>query len=163
MGRYSRVCLWAVLAACLIGLDGCASNNSINSNLKLGLDAYKHGDYSEAQHDYEQALIDSRKSGDKIGEAASLNNLGMIAKAHGDYKQAKVYFERYLALQIASNNEDGQARALNNLGGTYALLEGNRSTPYLFLGSRPSWPQFWRAGHPRSREMNGYKHTEPVF
>lgn len=95
-----------------------------------GLDAYKHGNYSEAQHDYEQALLDSRKSGDKINEAASLNNLGMIASDHGDYKQAKAYFEKALALLIASNNEDRQARALNNLGTTYVLLKDAQAKEY---------------------------------
>ncbi len=41
------------------------------------------------------------------------------------------------------------------------VVIGNRSAPpCLFLGARPSWPQFWRAGCPRSQGgLNGYSYS----
>jgi predicted ATPase/class 3 adenylate cyclase len=84
---------------------------------------YQLHHFDAAQHYYEQSLLMCRESGDKDGEAASINNLAMIAgEALGDHEQALELYRQALALYREAGVRQGEDIALGNLGETSACL-----------------------------------------
>jgi tetratricopeptide (TPR) repeat protein len=73
---------------------------------------------------YEQAMAVYNEVGDRLGEAAVLNNLGVMALHQGDLGAAETHYERSLAIQRQIGNRYGEGICINNLGDV-ALLRGD--------------------------------------
>jgi tetratricopeptide (TPR) repeat protein len=84
----------------------------------------KRGAYTKAHAEYEQTLRQTQETGDRAGEAGSLNNLGLIARSQGDYEDAQDYFQDSLDIQRDISNRAGEADSLTNLG-VVAHEQGN--------------------------------------
>ena len=63
-----------------------------------------------------EALHLFRESGDRQGEAISMNNLGLIADIRGDYDEAERLYNESLAIKREIGNRQGEAASLDNLG-----------------------------------------------
>jgi len=63
-----------------------------------------------------EALHLFRESGDRQGEAISLNNLGLIADIRGDYDEAERLHNESLAIMREIGDRRGEAYSLENLG-----------------------------------------------
>ncbi|NJK73318.1 MAG: CHAT domain-containing protein [Microcoleus sp. SU_5_6] len=78
--------------------------------------------YSQAIAYYQQALNIHRNTGNRYGEADSLNNLGNIYNSLGEYSQAINYHQQSLNIQRDIGNIQGEAESLSALGGIYDAL-----------------------------------------
>ncbi|MFN8494255.1 MAG: tetratricopeptide repeat protein [Caldilineaceae bacterium] len=84
---------------------------------RLGMIAWRQGDYETAEKEYHQALIvinDEERFRDE--EAEIRYGLGLVYRQQGKYDEAQVQFERDLALNRLLINRQNEARALNALG-----------------------------------------------
>jgi tetratricopeptide (TPR) repeat protein len=77
------------------------------------------GHYPEAVALYGHAGRAARDTGDRVAEAAVLNNLAVIDLRLSRWREAADYLEQALALGAGTGDLIGQARALGNLGITY--------------------------------------------
>jgi tetratricopeptide (TPR) repeat protein len=86
------------------------------TEITLGNAAELAGRTHSAQQHYLRALETYRKSGDRKGEAASLNNLGNIAQTRGDLAEAERLYRESLAIKREIGNRQGEAHSLELLG-----------------------------------------------
>lgn len=78
--------------------------------------------YSQAIEYYQQSLNIHKNSGNRYGEANSLNNLGEIYSLLGEYSQAIDFYQQSLNIQRDIGNRSGEAASLNALGNIYDAL-----------------------------------------
>ncbi|UNU22943.1 tetratricopeptide repeat protein [Microcoleus vaginatus] len=78
--------------------------------------------YSQAIEYYQQSLNIHKNSGNRYGEANSLNNLGEIYSLLGEYSQAIHCYQQSLNIQRDIGNRSGEAASLNALGNIYDAL-----------------------------------------
>jgi tetratricopeptide (TPR) repeat protein len=74
------------------------------------------GNYTAAQHYYEQALVLCREVGDRQGEGSALSNLGLATFAQGDYAAARQHFAQAQAIFREVGYRRGEGVTLDNLG-----------------------------------------------
>jgi predicted ATPase/class 3 adenylate cyclase/Tfp pilus assembly protein PilF len=89
--------------------------------------AWAQGEYVAARSLYEESLALRRELGDKLGIAASLNNLALVAQQQGDYDTARSLLEESLALRRELGDKLGIALSLGNLGNV-AQQQGDYDT-----------------------------------
>ncbi|MFE1746099.1 tetratricopeptide repeat protein, partial [Coleofasciculus sp. H7-2] len=63
-----------------------------------------------------------RATGDKAGEAVTLNNIGGVYSALGEKQKALEFYNQSLPLRRATGDKAGEAVTLNNIGGVYSAL-----------------------------------------
>jgi tetratricopeptide (TPR) repeat protein len=87
----------------------------------LDLAQAKHilGEVDDAVAHYRTALHLYTAVGDRVGQAATLNNLGTVCNGLGDWQQALHYYHQALPIVEEVGNRAGQAATLNNLGMVY--------------------------------------------
>lgn len=78
------------------------------------------GRTAEAEADLRQALALQRRTGDRRGEAVTLNGLGLLRQRQGRVAEARQSFEQAVALFAALGEHPNEAAALTNLGGLWA-------------------------------------------
>ncbi|MEG4076428.1 tetratricopeptide repeat protein [Microcoleus sp. Pol14C2] len=78
--------------------------------------------YSQTLAYYQQSLNIHRDTGNRYGEANSLNNLGNFYRLRGEYSQAIDYHQQSLNIQRDIGNPSGEADSLNALGNIYDAL-----------------------------------------
>jgi class 3 adenylate cyclase/tetratricopeptide (TPR) repeat protein len=76
----------------------------------------KQGDYLQAKHWYERAVVLLRGSGEAVEEVQLFNGLGTIHREQGDFAPAGECYRQALAASRRSGDRPGEADALNNLG-----------------------------------------------
>ena len=77
------------------------------------------GEPQEARDRYEQALAHLRSTGNRDGEARTLNNLGVLHADLGEVQEALARYGEALAIFQAAENRRWQARVLQNVGLVY--------------------------------------------
>ncbi|MCX6043695.1 MAG: tetratricopeptide repeat protein [Chloroflexi bacterium] len=84
---------------------------------RLGMIAWRQGDYEAAGQAY-QAALGVIQAGEQFREeeAEARYGLGLVYRQQGKYDEAKVQFERDLALNRQQANRQNEAKALNALG-----------------------------------------------
>ncbi len=68
---------------------------------------------------YEEALLFYRATGDRVGEAITLNDLSGVYFALGEKQKALEYLSQALPLRRAVGDRQGEAATLNNIGRVY--------------------------------------------
>ncbi|MEG4587977.1 CHAT domain-containing protein, partial [Microcoleus sp. MOSTC5] len=71
---------------------------------------------------YSQSLPLSRATGDRRGEAATLNNIGLVYSDLGEKQKALEYYSQSLPLSRATGDRRGEAATLTNIGRVYSAL-----------------------------------------
>ncbi len=90
----------------------------------------------KAEKYYREAYEASKKTGDKIREANSANNLGTIAEKNGDYSTAVSYYLYAYEIFDSLKHRQGISGTANNLGIIYYLLnETDKALDFLKLSS----------------------------
>ncbi len=82
----------------------------------LGNAALQREETEAAVERYEAAMELMRETGDREGEADSLDDLGAIALDSGDLEDAEEHYRESLALREAAGDEHGEATARYRLG-----------------------------------------------
>jgi CHAT domain-containing protein/tetratricopeptide (TPR) repeat protein len=75
--------------------------------------------YLQAIEYYQRSLDNHQNTGNRYGEASSLNNLGNIYNLLGEYSPAINYYKQSLKIQQEIGNRSGEAESLNALGSIY--------------------------------------------
>ena len=78
------------------------------------LDAVQ-GDNLASRTLHEECLAIQRSLGDRLGIAASLNNLGNVATIQGDYSAARALYEESLTIKRELGDRRGTGISLQNL------------------------------------------------
>lgn len=78
------------------------------------------GRTAQAEADLRQALALQRRTGDRRGEAVTLNGLGLLRQKQGRVAEARQIFEQVVALFAALGDPPNEAAALTNLGALWA-------------------------------------------
>ncbi|MEG4280869.1 CHAT domain-containing protein [Microcoleus sp. MON1_C1] len=97
--------------------DEFRSAPSFLDSAKSSLDTY-----SQTLVYYQQSLNIHRDTGNRYGEANSLNNIGNFYRLRGEYSQAIDYHQQSLNIQRDIGNPSGEADSLNALGNIYDAL-----------------------------------------
>ena len=71
---------------------------------------------------WEEALKLYRATGDRSGEAVTLNNIGSVYSELGEKQKALEYYSQSLPLFRATGDRSGEATILNNIGSVYSDL-----------------------------------------
>ena len=77
------------------------------------------GEKQKALEYYSQSLPLSRATGDRAGEADTLNNIGSVYDDLGEKQKALEYYSQSLPLRRATGDRAGEATTLNNIGNVY--------------------------------------------
>lgn len=84
---------------------------------RLGMLAWRQGDYEAAEHLYSAALSMVVEKADYSSVEAEVRyGLGLVYRQQGKFEEARIEFENDLLLNQRSNNRQYEARALNALG-----------------------------------------------
>jgi tetratricopeptide (TPR) repeat protein len=83
---------------------------------------WRLGTFADAKRSVQHALEIHRASGDRSGEADSLNLLGVIADHAGDYASALESYQSGRILCESENDMTGLASALGNIAAVHGLL-----------------------------------------
>ena len=129
MRSQTRLSLVGVLCGMLVSalFIGCGQSvgSPWESNNEAGMEAYRQGNYAEAERQWLSALQEAENFGPEDPRlATSLNNLGELYRAQGKYAEAEPLSRRALAIDekaLGSEHPD-VATDLNNL----ALLSYNQ-------------------------------------
>ena len=81
------------------------------------------GHWSDAEHLYTQALAATRRSGNRAGEAQTLNYLGLVYRQRGRWADAEAAHQDSLALWRAIGDHRGEGNTLKHLGRMLQLRE----------------------------------------
>lgn len=95
-------------------------NATLTNN--LGVVYWKQGDRSNAEKQFQQALVEFKKTGNVMGESKAYNNLGAIRLEQGERKDAFYYFEKSIALKLQIGDQFGAAITRQNVGIQYQDL-----------------------------------------
>ena len=84
---------------------------------RLGMIAWRQGNYEDAEQIYSQSLATTYKREDFLAEEAEARyGLGLVYRQQGKFEEAKLQFERDLQLNQFLGNLQNEARALNAIG-----------------------------------------------
>jgi predicted ATPase/class 3 adenylate cyclase len=100
---------------------------------RLGMAAWRRGDFSAARVLMEEDLALFREVGDQDRVAWSLFTLGLLNSKQGEYTRACDLFEESLALFRKLGNKRGIAASLTQLAGTLFVSQGNQVMIYPLL------------------------------
>jgi tetratricopeptide (TPR) repeat protein len=92
----------------------------------------KTGNYGKALPIFEQSLEFCRKTGDRLGEGATLNNISQIHTVKGDYDTALQYLEQSLAISQQIGDRQGEGATLNNISQIHKV-KGDYDTALRYL------------------------------
>ena len=103
------------------GAEGAGASHQLRQHFldDIGLVYFSLGAKQKALDFYNQALRLLRATGDRGGEATSLNNIGSVYSSLGEKQKALDFYEQALRLQRAVGASKGEAVTLNNIGGVY--------------------------------------------
>jgi predicted ATPase/class 3 adenylate cyclase len=100
---------------------------------RLGMAAWRRGDFSAARVLMEEDRALFREVGDRDRVAWSLFTLGLLNNKQGKYTRASALFEESLALFRELGNKRGIAASLTQLAGTLFVSQGNQAMIYPLL------------------------------
>jgi tetratricopeptide (TPR) repeat protein len=91
------------------------------ADLAFALDDFfdRGGYYADAQRAAEVALVATRRTGDRRGQAKALHRLGSSYRGRGQFDEAISYHTQHLEMARELSSRGSQAQALMNLGSTY--------------------------------------------
>ncbi len=105
---------------------------------------YRSLDREDSARIYHHMALDMRlKSGDKRGQAASLNNLAAIEADAGKYREARQLYRRAFALKQEMNDRWGMANIAGNIIITFT---GENKLDSAFVAARVAQPLVEQAG-----------------
>ena len=93
---------------------------------RLGMAAWRRGNFAAARSLMEEDLSLFRRLGDKERVAWSLFTLGLLDSKQGDYASAQTLFEESLVMHRALGNMRGMAASLNQLAGGILVIQGDQ-------------------------------------
>jgi predicted ATPase/class 3 adenylate cyclase len=100
---------------------------------RLGMAAWRRGDFRAARVLMEEDLALFREMGDQDRVAWSLFTLGLLNNKQGEYTRACTLFEESLTLFRELGNKRGIAASLTQLAGTLFVSLGNQAMIYPLL------------------------------
>jgi len=100
---------------------------------RLGMAAWRRGDFPEARLLLEEDLPLFKEVDDKDRVAWSLFTLGLLNNKQGQYSRAYALFEESLKLFRALGNKRGIAASLTQLAGTLFVSQGDQTMIYPLL------------------------------
>jgi len=100
---------------------------------RLGMAAWRRGDFRAAGVLMEEDLALFREVGDQDRVAWSLFTLGLLNNKQGEYTRACALFEESLTLFRELGNKRGIAASLTQLAGTLFVSQGNQAMIYPLL------------------------------
>ena len=100
---------------------------------RLGMAAWRRGDFPAARILLEEDLPLFKEVDDKDRVAWSLFTLGLLNNKQGEYSRANTLFEEGLALFRALGNKRGIAASLTQLAGTLFVSQGDQTLIYPLL------------------------------
>jgi predicted ATPase/class 3 adenylate cyclase len=100
---------------------------------RLGVAAWRRGDFSSARLLLEEDLTLFRELGDRDRVAWSLFMHGLLDNKQGEYARAYTHFEESLTLFRELGNKRGIAASLTQLAGTLFVSQGNQDLIYPLL------------------------------
>jgi predicted ATPase/class 3 adenylate cyclase len=100
---------------------------------RLGMAAWRRGDFPAARILLEEDLPLFKEVDDKDRVAWSLFTLGLLNNKQGEYSRAYTLFEEGLALFRALGNKRGIAASLTQLAGTLFVSQGDQTLIYPLL------------------------------
>lgn len=100
---------------------------------RLGMAAWRRGDFPAARVLLEEDLPLFKEVDDKDRVAWSLFTLGLLNNKQGEYSRAYAMFEESLALFRALGNKRGIAASLTQLAGTLFVSQGDQAMIYPLL------------------------------
>ena len=100
---------------------------------RLGMAAWRRGDFRAARVLMEEDLALFREVGDQDRVAWSLFTLGLLNNKQGEYTRACALFEKSLTLFRELGNKRGIAASLTQLAGTLFVSQGNQAMIYPLL------------------------------
>src|SRR6266487_2343031 len=100
---------------------------------RLGMAAWRRGDFPAARVLLEEDLSLFKEVDDKDRVAWSLFTLGLLNNKQGEYSRAYTLFEESLKLFRALGNKRGIAASLTQLAGTLFVSQGNQTMIYPLL------------------------------
>lgn len=100
---------------------------------RLGMAAWRRGDFPAARVLLEEDLPLFKEVDDKDRVAWSLFTLGLLNNKQGEYSRANTLFEEGLALFRALGNKRGIAASLTQLAGTLFVSQGDQTLIYPLL------------------------------
>src|SRR6266446_3533062 len=100
---------------------------------RLGMGAWRRGDFSAARVLMEEDLALFREVGDQDRVAWSLFTLGLLNNKQGEYPRACALFEESLTLFRQLGNKRGIAASLTQLAGTLFVSQGDQAMIYPLL------------------------------
>jgi len=83
---------------------------------KQGIEAYRIGDYEEAETHFQAAIEAARTEGNRKKEAEALNDLGVIRKELGNLDGASEVLQEALDIYGDMEDDRGEGITLGNLG-----------------------------------------------
>ena len=99
------------------------NDNKVAANILMGNCYYNISQLTEAENNYRQALIISKKVKDKNerlkGKASGLGNIGLIYRDKGELDKALKYLEDALKINREIGYKQGEANQLANIGLIY--------------------------------------------
>jgi predicted ATPase/DNA-binding SARP family transcriptional activator len=87
-----------------------------NTYHRMGISAYRQGDFELTRASVEQALTYARETGDRWLISSALVNLGELARQQMDLSRAAAFYEEGLAIERELGDKEGSAITLHNLG-----------------------------------------------
>lgn len=100
---------------------------------RLGMAAWRRGDFAAAGVLMEEDLALFKEVGDQDRVAWSLFTLGLLHSKQGEYTRARALFEESLALFRKLGNKRGIAASLTQLAGTFFVSQSNQEMIYPML------------------------------
>ncbi|MFH0995439.1 MAG: tetratricopeptide repeat protein [Pseudomonadota bacterium] len=91
------------------------SKDKINLYIQMARSQKTDGQLKPALFSLEKALNLCKKTGDRSGEGATLNNISQIYDARGDYDTALEYLKQSLVIRREIGDRSGEGTTLNNI------------------------------------------------
>jgi tetratricopeptide (TPR) repeat protein len=87
------------------------------------------GEKQKALEYYSQSLPLRRATGNRRGEATTLNNIGLVYSELGEKQKALEYYNQSLPLSRATEDRAGEATTLNNIGLADGVTTQSKALP----------------------------------
>ena len=132
---YVRIYFTMWKACSLVSDNSNAINyggNVVKLSSELAEMYFRESKYAKAKNLFEKALLISKETGNRNGEACSCTNLGAVYLSIGEYEKAREYLEKSLAIQTEIGDRSGEATSYTNLGVMYKSVgEYEKAREYL--------------------------------
>src|ERR1700752_904980 len=115
LGEHDAAGRWAETARTLARAKG-ESHAELRARNYQGLIALRHGDVTEAERHFADALELARALGDRVTEARCLNNLGILANIRGQPGAALSSYRLALVAYQTIGHGRGMAETYHNIG-----------------------------------------------